>query len=107
MHSKEFINKMKERLTDERDRLEEEKTAAIDSLETDDDQSRDENDEDIAEVSHDIVAQLDADIKNIHDALIRIEKGTYGICKIGSEEISESRLEVIPWTDTCTEHAQV
>ncbi|WHH59544.1 TraR/DksA C4-type zinc finger protein [Petroclostridium sp. X23] len=40
-------------------------------------------------------------IKEIHDALTRIEKGTYGKCELCGKEIDEERLEVIPSARLC------
>ncbi|MDB5244982.1 MAG: TraR/DksA family transcriptional regulator [Parcubacteria group bacterium] len=37
-------------------------------------------------------------------ALERIEKGTYGICEIGGEEIEEARLAADPAAATCKAH---
>lgn len=40
-------------------------------------------------------------MKMIEDSLARIKKGTYGICNICGSEISDERLEVIPFTSLC------
>ena len=46
--------------------------------------------------------QTDAKIlQAIEEALGRIEKGTYGICRDCGEPISEPRLNAIPWTRVC------
>jgi DnaK suppressor protein len=46
--------------------------------------------------------QTDAKIlQAIEEALSRIEKGTYGICRDCGEPISEARLNAIPWTRVC------
>ena len=107
MHSKQFINKMKDRLLDERDRLAEEVLAVQESTDIDDDDGRETIGEEIDDASKDIIDQLDRDIKDIDEALERIKKGTYGLCSIDGIDISETRLEVIPWATTCTEHASV
>ena len=44
-------------------------------------------------------------IKQIDNALERIEEGTYGICEITGEQISKKRLEAIPYA-TMTREAQ-
>ena len=36
-------------------------------------------------------------IKEIIDAILRIERGTYGICEITGEPISVERLNSVPW----------
>ena len=46
--------------------------------------------------------QTDAKIlQAIEEALQRIEKGTYGICRDCGEPISPARLSAIPWTRVC------
>ena len=46
--------------------------------------------------------QTDAKIlQAIEEALYRMEKGTYGICRDCGEPISLARLEAIPWTRVC------
>jgi DnaK suppressor protein len=46
--------------------------------------------------------QTDAKIlQAIDEALMRIEKGTYGVCRDCGEPIAEARLNAIPWTRVC------
>src|SRR5688572_16140126 len=46
--------------------------------------------------------QTDAKIlQAIEEALARIDKGTYGICRDCGEPIAEARLNAIPWTRVC------
>lgn len=46
--------------------------------------------------------QTDAKIlQAIDEALTRIEKGTFGICRDCGEPIAEARLNAIPWTRVC------
>jgi DnaK suppressor protein len=46
--------------------------------------------------------QTDAKIlQAIDEALVRIEKGTFGICRDCGEPIAEARLNAIPWTRVC------
>ena len=46
--------------------------------------------------------QTDAKIlQAIEEALQRIEKGTYGICRDCGEPIAPARLLAIPWTRVC------
>jgi DnaK suppressor protein len=46
--------------------------------------------------------QTDAKIlQAIEEALGRIEKGTYGVCRDCGEAIAEARLKAIPWTRVC------
>ena len=46
--------------------------------------------------------QTDAKIlQAIEEALLRIEKGTYGTCRDCGEPIAQARLNAIPWTRVC------
>src|ERR671911_2339337 len=46
--------------------------------------------------------QTDAKIlQAIEEALLRIDKGTYGICRDCGEPIAAARLRAIPWTRVC------
>jgi DnaK suppressor protein len=46
--------------------------------------------------------QTDAKIlQAIEEALARIDKGIYGICRDCGERIAEARLNAIPWTRVC------
>lgn len=45
-------------------------------------------------------------LRQIEEALQRIEDGTYGICEECDEEISSKRLENYPWTALCIVHAE-
>ena len=40
-------------------------------------------------------------LREIDDALRRINDGTYGICENRGEQISPERLEAVPWTRLC------
>ncbi len=46
--------------------------------------------------------QTDAKIlQAIEEALYRMEKGTYGICRDCGDPVAAARLEAIPWTRVC------
>ena len=46
--------------------------------------------------------QTDAKIlQAIEEALARMEKGAYGICRDCGDPIARARLEAIPWTRVC------
>jgi RNA polymerase-binding protein DksA len=46
--------------------------------------------------------QTDAKIlQAIEEALHRIDKGTYGVCRDCGEPIASARLDAIPWTRVC------
>jgi len=40
-------------------------------------------------------------LQAIEEALGRIEKGTYGVCRDCGEPIAPARLNAIPWTRVC------
>lgn len=53
------------------------------------------------------LAQVDRNlIKEIDDALERIEKGTFGICEVTGKPISKERLDELPWTRYSIEAAR-
>jgi DnaK suppressor protein len=39
----------------------------------------------------------------IDEALARIKQGTFGVCEICKQPISQVRLEAVPWTHLCRE----
>jgi DnaK suppressor protein len=46
--------------------------------------------------------QTDAKILTaIDEALARMERGTYGVCRDCGEPIADARLRAIPWTRVC------
>ena len=46
--------------------------------------------------------QTDAKIlQAIEEALFRLEKGTYGVCRDCGDRIAPARLQAIPWTRVC------
>ena len=48
------------------------------------------------------IKQTDAKILTaIEEALDRIDKGTYGLCRDCGDSIAEARLNAIPWTRVC------
>ena len=46
-------------------------------------------------------------LREIDDALQRIEQGIYGICKGTGKQIPKARLEAQPWARYCVEYAQM
>jgi DnaK suppressor protein len=46
-------------------------------------------------------------LREINEALMRIEDGTYGICEGTGKEISKARLEANPWARYCVEYARM
>ena len=49
---------------------------------------------------------LELRLKEVNDALKRIEDGTYGTCEVCQKEISLERLKADPAADTDIEHAE-
>ncbi len=49
--------------------------------------------------------QLRRDLDDIEQALSRMDDGTYGTCEVCGAEISAARLEVMPATRVCIDHA--
>ncbi len=63
----------------------------------------DENAQEISEYSTVVMAEkvLEKSIKEIDDALKRIENNTYGVCKYCKKEIGEKRLMARPTASSC------
>ena len=49
----------------------------------------------------------ESELGKVTSALHAIEEGTYGKCEICKQDISFERLEVVPYTTLCIEHAKV
>jgi RNA polymerase-binding protein DksA len=45
-------------------------------------------------------------LREIDNALVRIEKKTYGICEGTGKQIPKARLEAQPWARYCVEYAR-
>jgi len=48
--------------------------------------------------------ELELRLNNVERALERINKGIYGVCKVGGRQIERERLEANPAADTCLNH---
>jgi DnaK suppressor protein len=46
-------------------------------------------------------------LKQIRDALARVDDGTFGTCIVDGGPIEERRLEAVPWTPYCLKHEQL
>jgi RNA polymerase-binding transcription factor DksA len=44
---------------------------------------------------------VEGELKEIDDALRRLDQGTYGICEECGKPIDEARLEAVPWARYC------
>ena len=51
-----------------------------------------------------ILKELETRYNEVRSALMRIEKRTFGVCKISGEPIETERLEADPAADTCLKH---
>jgi DnaK suppressor protein len=49
--------------------------------------------------------QLRRELDDIERALARMDEGTYGTCEVCGNAISEARLEMLPATRYCIDHA--
>lgn len=47
-----------------------------------------------------------AQLREVEDALGRIDDGTFGVCEVCGKEIAEERLEAVPWTKLCIDDAR-
>ena len=94
-------------LTDERDRLE----AQISSLEPGGGTDFDDNFADSGQVAaeqgeHRVLAgALRDQLAEVEHALEKMDAGTYGLCEADGEPIPEGRLEAMPATRFCIQHA--
>lgn len=81
--------------------------------EFDDRQEQTPNDE-TGEATRCLIGDLEFDtrrlrfklLSDIEFALHRLKKGTYGICESCAGEISQRRLQALPWAQLCLECAQ-
>lgn len=48
---------------------------------------------------------FESQLAQVERALARLDDGTYGTCSVCGSEIGADRLEAIPATDRCIEHA--
>jgi DnaK suppressor protein len=52
-----------------------------------------------------LAARLREQLDDVEHALTRLDEGTYGVCEVCGNPISEARLEIMPATRFCIEHA--
>lgn len=118
MFEQDFIDIQKNRLVKEKEDLEKtlsdfasKKEGSEDNWETkypdiDPDERDPEDSADEVEEFTDLLPQeyaLEIRLKNINDALEKIEEGTYGICDNCKKPISKERLEANPSAKKCIE----
>jgi DnaK suppressor protein len=106
MPSQEFIARMKQRLQEEKEKFEAELSGLQAHTEVGDQEDENASEFQNDEVANDIIVQLKSEVTKIDAALKRIEDGTYGKSTVSGEEISEARLEVLPWAETAADEEQ-
>ncbi len=98
MLSKEFIQEMKERLIDQKEKLETELAGLSSHEELGGDMDSNAQEVETDDVSREVMAKIKADLAKISKALNKIETGSYGIDDEGNE-INQDRLNALPWAD--------
>jgi len=58
------------------------------------------------ELAADLFQNCRSLLKEIDDALGRVENNTYGICEATGRPISKTRLRAVPWARYCIEYAK-
>ena|SRR5713226_2642700 len=46
-------------------------------------------------------------LRQIREALVRVDAGTFGACVVDGGPIEEKRLEAVPWTAHCLKHERL
>lgn len=98
MLSKEFIQEMKERLVDQKEKLETELAGLSVHEELGGDMDSNAQEVETDDVSRDVMAKIKIDLAKISKALDKIEAGSYGTDDEG-KEIHQDRLNALPWAD--------
>lgn len=110
--SEKFFAEMKTKLLAEKERLEAElakiakPTGKPSDFQTTWEDYGDKEDENAAEVaaysdSLGLEATFESELREVADALMRLDEGAYGVCKSCGMEISEQRLLVRPMATLC------
>ena len=98
MLSQDFISEMKQRLEEEKRKLQADLAGLSSHTEVGDDYDENAQEVEVDVVNRDLIARIQNDLTKIDKALAKIADGTYGVDDEG-KEISEARLRVIPWAD--------
>lgn len=98
MHTQEFINEMKMKLFEAKEKLEADLKGLSLHTEMGSDTGENAEEVEVDEVNRDLIFRIESDLEKITKALEKIENGTYGMDDQGIE-ISEDRLRVLPWAD--------
>jgi DnaK suppressor protein len=105
------IDDYRRRLQDEeRETLAQLERAGAGARELSEEEPRDAADESVADVTkEDEFLEAENDwtrLRQVREALRRIEEGTFGRCTVDGGPIEEARLEAMPWTPYCLKHQQ-
>jgi DnaK suppressor protein len=103
------LSTLRGQLDDERARL----AAQISSLQVGHDESPayDDNFADSGQVAAEqgenkaLLNQLNEQLDEVDRALAKMDKGSYGLCEVCGKPIAEARLEAMPATRFCIDHA--
>ena len=52
-----------------------------------------------------LIGQLEETLSEVERALAKLDEGNYGLCEVCGKEIGEARLEAMPATRYCIDHA--
>jgi RNA polymerase-binding transcription factor DksA len=58
-------------------------------------------------INESVLATLETQLKDVNDALEKMEAGTYGTCGVCNEKIEEDRLNANPSAKTCKAHMNI
>jgi RNA polymerase-binding transcription factor DksA len=109
------LERLRRRLLEERERLlrqSEELAAEAEQLarereggDTQFDEESGEGDTVNIERERDLLLSASArqDVEDIDDALVRMKRGTYGVCTYAGRRLPLERLELLPWADVCVD----
>lgn len=98
MLSTTFIDEMRAKLLEAKDKFESDLAELHAHTELGDDEDSSSDEIQIDEASQDMMEKFTNDLEKIEKALQKIDDGTYGTDEEGNE-ISEARLRALPWAD--------
>ncbi len=99
MHSNEFLEEMRAKLLEEKQRLTADLVGMTGHTEVGEDYDENATEVQIDDMHRDMSQRMSGDLEKIEAALAKIDAGTYGTDSEGNE-IPEERLRVLPWADT-------
>lgn len=99
MLSQTFIDEMRAKLLEEKERLSADLAGSPAHTELGEDYDENAQEVELDDVSADVRSRVQSDLEKIDKALSKIDAGSYGTDDEGNE-ISEERLRALPWADT-------